>query len=213
MKTVLKPPAEGLLRKLPSTVGTVAALATVHSKLAIATAAFYQVGDGGKAGVYRAIADVVDYFVSQGIPYATLAPLTAVAAAIVDAESGIKSLIFQPARTGAGRPPKSVMHDVMDQQLAVVTDCCIRHLKSRKVRPYLEEATRLAAKLVNDSPLIITVTAVQMRETLERVRQLPPNHDGRKQFDLLRSGKFATPEPLKFATAFVRADWLAAPPD
>ena len=83
-------PRDRLLLREPVRNDMIPALNEIHEKLAVATELFEHHGDGGRIGVYRAVIDVVDYFAGQGIPRATLAPLAAVAASIVDADRGSK---------------------------------------------------------------------------------------------------------------------------
>jgi len=183
----------------------------LHQKLAAATVLFEQHADGGRAGAYRALQEIVDYFSDLGIPYATLLPFSALAAALVDADRGVESRLFKPDRKG-GRPPKAALLDLMDQQFAVVMECCVWHLRDKAgKRTYLDEAARLAAKLVNESRLNCTVTAVQMREVRERIRQLRVGDAGRMQYDLLLDSPVAQADPLRWASTLMDHDWVSSP--
>lgn len=200
-------PREGLLRRNPATKSRVAALDDVHRQLAAATVLFEMHGDSGRTGAYRALVDVVNYFAELGVPRASLLPLSAIAAALVDADRGVQSPIFKPDRVKGGRPPKAVFEDLLDQQLAVVMECCVRHHRDVvRARPFLPPAAREAAKIVNSSPLSCSVTPVQMREIRERVVQLPVGHSGRLQFDELLDSAVARSAPLEWAKLLVQND-------
>lgn len=200
-----------LLKRLPPTVGRIAAFEKVHRDLAIATEIFEHQGDGGKQGAYRAMGAIFEYFTSLGIPPATLEPVMAITAAMVDAGRGVSSPIFDPTR-GPGAPPTSAMQLSLEGQLAVITECCVRHCRAEGMWPYLGPVTSLAAKLVNSSRLQITVTPTEMREIRERVRQCKnPSSPDRIAFDQLTSSSCAQSIPLYYAQVLAGHDWMIVP--
>ena len=79
------------------------ALAELHAKLAIATV-FYERREDRRHSVFGALAEVMNFLESQGIPRATMTPLAALSAALVDADRGITSPLFK-ADTKVGAPP------------------------------------------------------------------------------------------------------------
>ncbi len=203
-------PRAGLLRKLPPTAGRVVAFEEIHQKLAIATELFESLGDDGRAGTYRALTDVVTYFTSLGIPHATLLPIAAAAAAIVDAEDGVESRTFRPLRASkGGKPRKASQNQAFEGILAVVTECCVLHFKAQGRKDFLNEATRLAAKLVNESPLSMRVDAARMREVREAVRQSKGGL-ARDTYDIQMQSRAIPVMPLEVAKALVSHDWVVA---
>lgn len=202
-----------LLQRVPSTVGRVAALNDIHSKLAGATETYVNHGDGGRTGVYQAIMDVIEYFASQGIPRASLEVLGAVGAAIVDAERGIESPIFKPERgRRGGAPPTPTMHLAFDGHMAAVMECCARHLKAEGHWPYIKPASELAAKLINDSHWGAEVTPTQVREIRERVQQSARGAPERIMFDQIMDSELAKSRPLDWAKILLTHDWVNPPP-
>lgn len=202
-----------LLLRLPSTERRIAAFDKVHSELAIATEKFEHQGDGGRLGVFLAIDAVFAYFTSRGLPPATLEPLLAVSAAIVDAEKGTGSPIFEPTRkpTG-GAPPSPAARLLCEGHLAVIAECCVRHCKAEGMRPYLEPATIMAAQLVNASNWPKTVTAIEMREIRERVRQKRNlNSPDRIAFDHQTSSPVLKAKPLAWARTLLEHEWVIVP--
>jgi hypothetical protein len=202
-----------LLERLPTTEGRIAAFDKVHTELAIATEIFEYQGDGGRLGVYKAIGAVFAYFTSRGIPPATLEPIMAITAAISDAERGASSPIFQPARKpNGGSPPTPAMKLTFQGQLAVVAECCVRHCKAEGLRPYLEPAMIMAAKMVNSSNWPITVTATELRELRERVKQCQNRSSpDRIAYDNLISSSAVDVIPIIYANVLLRHDWVIVP--
>lgn len=206
-------PRERLLERLPPSVGRSKAFADVHEKLAISKEIFDHHGDGGRSGVFRAIIDVVDYFSNLGIPRATLAPLSAVAAAIVDADHGTASAIFRPSRGAkGGKPPAPIDHLEFEGILATITECCVRHCKAEGQRPAVGPGCVLAAKLVNESNWPITVTATRMRELRERVQQSARSAPERNFFEETTSSAVANARPLDWAKQLLVHPWVGPPP-
>lgn len=201
-------PREGLLRRLPTSASRVKALDRIHEQLASATMLFEISPDAGRAGVWRALIDVVEYFSSLGIPRATLAPLFAAATALVDADNGASNPLFARSKSPrGGKPPKSAGQVALDQYCAVITECCVRHERAKGERAYLQRATRLAAGIVNGSALGLTVTATQMREVREKITQLPSTNQGRAIFDDMLSSQFVAAAPLEWARMLADHDW------
>ena len=201
---------EKLLMRLPTSAARNAAFDKLHTELAIATEKFEYQGDGGRLGVFLAIDAVFGYCTSRGIPPATLEPLMAIAAAIVDAERGTSSSIFEPTRsTTGGSPPTPAMRLVRQGHLAVITECCVRHCKAEGMRPYLEPATIIAANMVNSSKWPFTVTATEMREMRERVRQCRnPKSPDRIAFDSQTSSHTLKSQPLAWAKRLLNHEWV-----
>lgn len=202
-------PRDGLVRRLTPTEDSQTALKKVHEQLAAATVLFERHNDSGRVGVFRAITDVIDYFSSQGIPRAALLPLSVVAAALVDAERGTENALFKPSRAGA-RPLNPVMQSYFEEVLAVVTECCVRHERSKGSCPFVEPGTKLAAKLVNESRHGTKVTHKQLREIRERVSQFRPGSSQRMQFDTLLDSQVAKDRPLEWAKSLIQHDWTQA---
>lgn len=206
-------PREKLLQRLPATAAAAEALEEIQGKLAIATEFFDHHGDGGSLGVYRAILDVVDYFVSQGIPRATLAPLAQVAAAIVDAGRGAESPIFRPERLPKnGAPPTTISQLEFEGHLATITECCVRHCKAQGMRPYLGPACDMAATLVNKSKWPVKVTDIQMQNLRERASQAKSGSMYRLQMDIAMKSEVAQTRPLEWAKLLLTHDWVGPPP-
>lgn len=207
-------PRQKLLERLSPSVGRSQALRDIHEKLAIATELFDHHGDGGRCGVYRAMLDVVDYFADLGIPRATLKPLSAVAGAIVDADRGTDSAIFRPDRgPRSGKPPASVSQLEFEGHLVTVTECCVRHCKMQRQRPYIAPACTLAAKMVNESIWPVKVTATQMRELRERVQQGARTSPDRILLEhVMLSSEVAKTYPLAWAKLLLEHDWVGPPP-
>ena len=203
-------PRDGLLRRLEPTADPDVALDGVQMKLAIATELYESLGDDGRAGTYRALIDVVEYFTSLGFPHATLLPIATAASAIVDAEDGVESKTFRPSRNSkGGKPRKAAQSQAFEGLLAVVTECCVLHLKAQGKREFLDEASQLAAKLVNESPLSIRVTAARMREVREAVKQSTKGI-ARDAFDTQMAGTIIRHIPLEYAKSLVSHDWMVA---
>lgn len=200
-------PREGLLRRLDPTAGRLAAFEKVQRELAECTELFENHDDNGRAGVFRAMIAVVEYFTSRGIPNATLAPLSAVASAIADADDGILSPIFTPdMRAPGGKKGQDRL--AFEGLLAVVAECCVLHCKAQGMRPFLKPATELAAKLVNRSPLGIKVTAAEMREIRERIAADDAASPRRIAFEIQMASPAARKMPWEFARMLVQHDWV-----
>ena len=201
-------PRSGLLRRLEPSALRVKALAELHTKLAVAAELFKSHEDDGRVGTYRAVLDVVEYFVSLGIPHATLLPLASVASALVDADNGIESKTFSVGKRASGAPKKATQQLELEGILAVIMECCVRHLKPQLGRKFLQPASELAAKIVNKSPLSIEVSATQMREIRESVAA--DAHDSIRQmvFREHMTTTAAKDSPMLFATTLASHDWL-----
>jgi len=201
--------------RLPPTGARNAAFDKLHTELAVATEKFEHQGDGGRLGVFQAIAAVFDYCTSRGIPPAALEPLMAITAAIVDVERGTSSPIFEPTRSATGgSPPTPAMQLARQGHLAVITECCVRHCKADGMRPYLKPATIMAAKMVNTSKWPITVTATEMREVRERVRRCrDPKSPDRIAFDIQTSSDVLKNMPLTWAKRLLNHEWVIMPCD
>src|SRR5262249_48761858 len=146
-------------------------------------------------------------------PLGALLPLTTVHAAIVDAARGTANPAFVPARTPkGGSPPKPVQQDDIEQLLAAVAECCVRHVRDTGQRPYLIPATELAAKLVNDSQCGLLVTATQMREYRERIKQLPTGSLDRGAYDVILQRLALEGTPLELAKRLLADDLMKAGP-
>lgn len=207
-------PREMLLERLPAAASRNAAFDLLHERLAVATEFFQHHGDGGRYGVYRAMGDLIDYLSSRGIPHATLRPIEAVMAAIVDADTGTASPIFEPTRTSkGGTPPKPVMQLEFEGMLAIVMECCVRHCRAEGQRPFVEPAARLAAKLINESTWPIRVTARDLVELRERVQQRKKRFSpDRMEVDISMSSEIARSRPLEWAKTLLSHEWVNPPP-
>jgi hypothetical protein len=210
--TVRFRPREKLLERQPITEGRIAAFDKVHEKLAVATELYEHFGDGGKSGAYRAVIDVIDYFSSRGIPYSALAPLQAIAQAIVDADQGTSSPIFKPNRRGGGAPPKSAGQLSFEGQLAVVMECCVRHYKSEGKRPFLKPASIMAARLIKKSNWPVSPSAVNLREIRERISRKERLAPDRVTYEALIGSPLAETAPLDYANALLKNEHVIAPP-
>lgn len=206
---------EKLLKRLPPDKGRIAAFDKVHAELAIATEKFEHQGDGGRLGVFLAIDAMFNYFTGRGLPPATLEPLVAVSAAIVDAERGTGSLIFKPNRTSTGgAPPSPATKVAFEGLLAVIAEGCVRHCKAEGMWPYVEDATIMAARLVNASSWPTTVTATEMREIRERVRQQRNlESPDRVAFDSQTTSPVFKAMPLAWAKLLLDHEWVIVPPE
>ncbi|MEQ1498847.1 MAG: hypothetical protein ABL914_09300 [Novosphingobium sp.] len=203
-------PREKLLERLPATASRNAAFDLLHERLAVATEFFQHHGDGGRYGVYRAMGDLIEYLTSRGIPHATIRPIEAVMAAIVDADNGAGSHIFEPSRTAkGGSPPKSVMQLEFEGKLAIVIECCVRHCRAEGKRPFVEPAARLAAKLINESTWPVHVTARDLVELRERVQQRKKGFSpDRMEVDQSMSSEVARSNPLDWAKILLAHEWV-----
>lgn len=203
-------PREKLLERLPARTGRKAAFDQLHERLAVATEFFQHHGDGGRYGVYRAMGDLIEYLTSRGIPHATVRPIEAVMAAIVDADKGGSSPIFEPTRTPkGGTPPKSVMQLEFEGKLAIVMECCVRHCRAEGKRPFVDPAARLAAKLINESKWSTRVTARELIELRERVQQRKKGFSpDRMEVDQSMSSDLARSSPLEWAKILLAHEWV-----
>lgn len=206
-------PRSKLLERLPARAGRTAAFDEIHWRLAVATELFQENGDGGRAGVFKAVSDVIEYFSSRGIPHAALRPLEAVIAAIVDAEHGAENPVFTPIRdeTG-GRPPKPFFQIEFEGKLAIVMECCVRHCRAQKMRPYIKPAADMAARLINASSWPGPVTAKQLTEIRERIQQSPSSSLDRITVDSSLSSPTARALPLAWAEMILSNEWVNPPP-
>lgn len=206
-------PRKKLLDRLPVTAGRNEAFDLLQEKLAIATEFFQHHGDGGRYGVYRAMRDVIQYLTSRGIPHATVRPIEAVMAAIVDADNGKASPIFAPSRnSNGGKPPKAVLEREREGMLAIVMECCVRHCKAEGRRPYLPPAAMLAAKLINESGWPTRVTARQLVELRESVQQQKSGVSPRLEVDISMSSPVAQSRPLEWAKVLLAHEWVNLTP-
>lgn len=203
-------PREKLLERLPETASRNAAFDLLHERLAVATEFFQHHGDGGRYGVYRAMGDLIEYLTSRGIPHATIRPIEAVMAAIVDADNGTASPIFEPTRTSkGGTPPKPVMQLEFEGKLAIVMECCVRHCRALGKRPFVDPAARLAAKLINESAWPIRVTARELVELRERVQQRKKGFSpDRMEVDQSMTSEVARSRPLDWAKLLLAHEWV-----
>ena len=203
-------PREKLLERLPATVSRVAAFDSLHERLAVATEFFQHHGDGGRYGVFRAMRDLIGYLTSRGVPHATIRPLEAVMAAIVDADNGTASPIFEPTRTEkGGTPPKPVLQLEFEGKLAIVMECCVRHVRSEGRRPFVEPGAQLAAKLINESPWPTRVTPRELVELRERVQQRKKGiSPDRMEVDQSMSSEAARLRPLDWAKLLLAHEWV-----
>ena len=202
-----------LLMRLPPTESRQAAFNKLHKALGIATEIFEHQGDGGRHGVMLAIDAVFKYCMSRGIPPATLEPLAAVSSAIVDAERGASSSIFEPTRhRKGGTPPANAQQVAFEGHLAVIAECCVRHCKAEGMRPFVEPGTIMAATMVNASKWPVIVSATQMREFRERVSQnTNANSPDRIVFNAQTTSPTFKVRPLDWAKLLLEHEWVIVP--
>ncbi len=206
-------PRERLLERLPATASRNAAFDLLHERLAVATEFLQHHGDGGRYGVHRAMFDLIEYLTSRGIPHATIRPIEVVMAAIVDADNGTASPIFEPSRLAkGGKPPKPVLQLEFEGKLAIVIECCVRHCRKEGMRPFVEPAARMAAKLINASDWPIKVTSRELIELRERVQQTKVNSPTRQEVDIAMSSRIAQENPLRWAKEMLSHEWVNPPP-
>lgn len=202
-----------LLQRLKATQSTDSAMNELHAKLAVATEIFEGHGDAGRLGVQQSIFAVAEYFVSQGIPYAALAPLSAVLEAIRDAERGRESPIFKKARKPrGGKAPTATGRLIFEGYLATVAGCCVLHCKKQKKWPFRAEAARLAKKLIEESSWPEKPGIDQLINLLERVPHAEKLSPDRVTFDLFMKQKMAQERPLEFAKALLLSPRVNLPP-
>lgn len=210
-ETVIRPRKE-LLARERKTAGRVAAFDELHKQLAAATEEFLNRGDGGRQGVHDATCALVDYLASQGIPFPALEPLIAVQVAVVDADRGTASPIFDPNRKSAGgKPPVSDMRRAFDGKMAIVMECCVQHFRAAGARPYVGPAAQLAARMINASAWGVKVTARELEELRERIQQAGANSMDRAQVDIAFKSGVARERPLEWAKALL-GEGLVNPP-
>lgn len=207
-------PTELLIRSAPTQPYDIA-LNEAQAQLAIAKAIFEQKGDGGALGVYNAILSVTDFFASQGLPRALLSPLSAVAEAMIDADQGASNPLLQRRGTKKiGAPVAPIGQLLIEGQLAVITECCVRHFKQEGAWPYLEPAAAEASRLVKQSDWPIDPTSTNMREIRERVRGLVgAGAPDRIVYDMLLSTGGATKAPLEYAKRLLTSPLTERFPD
>lgn len=202
-------PRDALLDRLPPTAGRITAFDQLHEHLAVATELFQHHGDEGRIGVYRAMGYLIEYLTARGIPHATLQPLTAVMAAIVDAERGTESPIFKPTRNvKGGAPPKAVLRIEFEGKLATIVECCVLHCKSEGKRSYLMRGTQRAALLINESAWPERVTARELQKLLERVKEQDRISPDRMVYEISMSTEAARSNPLKYARSLLSHEWV-----
>lgn len=206
-------PRNKLLERMPPTVPPFRALEDIHFKLAKWTEFYENYGDGGRGGVYFAINDVCEFFVSRGIPAATLAPLYAAATAICDADNGTESPIFKPDRSERrGRPRKSAIDLYWEGHLAAVTECCVRHRQAEGYWPFLDPGCQLAQSLIRESDWPISPTVTELREIRERVSAQTEDSPDRIAYDVIMSGPIPSTDPLTLAKSIVDSELVPRPP-
>lgn len=205
-------PRKALLDRQRATVGRIAAFDRLHKELAAATELFLRRGDGGREGIYDATVALFEYLTCRGIPPAALEPIIAIQTAIVDADRGAASPIFQPRRTpDGGKPPTSDMRRAFEAKLAIVMECCVRHCQAAKMRPFVGPAAELAANLINKSDWPVKVTARQLVKLRERIRQNPKESVDRATFDIAFNSGVADSSPLEWAKALLTEGWVNPP--
>ncbi|WP_397584764.1 hypothetical protein [Sphingorhabdus sp.] len=195
----------GLLTTYAPTSPIDSALNDVQVQLVIAKGMFEQRGDGGKLGAYNSILSVIDFFVSQGFPRAILDPLSSVAEAMVDADRGASNPLLQRREGRIGSPPASIGQLIMEGQLAVITECCVRDCQRGKMRPFVEPGTQLANRLIREAKWATKPSAVQLREIRERVHRLVgKKSEDRLIYDMLMNSEEARLDPLRFAKQLLK---------
>ena len=205
-------PRKALLDRKPATVGRVAAFDRLHRELAAATELYLHLGDGGREGIRDATVALFEYLTSRGIPPAALEHIVAIQAAIDDADRGIASPVFKPRRrSDGGKPPTPDMQLAFDGKLALVMECCVRHCRAAKMRPYVRPAANLAADLINKSDWAVKVTARQLEELRERIQQRSKGSVDRASVDMALKSGVTDFAPLEWAKALL-ADGEVNPP-
>lgn len=190
--------------------GRVAAFDDARQKLAVAAELYDCLDDDRRAGIYRALLAVMEYFSERGIPRATLHPIYAAAAALIDAERGIETPAFKPIRPRhGGRPEKSILRLNFEGTLAAVAELCIRHCQQQGMRPYVEPGIDLAVKLINRSPTASKTNKTELRELRERIRSTSGGED-RAQFDIQTSLPMTKIVPLEVAKMLINHEWMIA---
>ncbi len=208
---LLRPRRALLDRQLP-TVGRVAAFDRLHKELAAATELYLHRGDGGREGVRDATVALFEYLTSRGIPPAALDPIIAVQAAIDDADRGTASPIFKPRRTSdGGKPPASDMQRAFDAKLAIVMECCVRHCRIARMRPYIRPAAVMAADLINKSDWPVKVTARRLEKLRERIQQSPKDSVDRASVNIAFRSGLADFAPLDWAKRLLAEGWVNPP--
>lgn len=207
-------PRKRLLERQTPTEGLVAAFDRVHESLAAATELMLHHGDGGRAGVHQAMKSLIDYFTSQGIPYATVEPITEVMKALVESEQGVTNPIFSVKRYEVGgRPPKPINELTKDGYLGIVMECCVRHCKAAGMRPFVRPAAEKAAQLINGSVWDVKVTAAELTNIRERISQSAADSPDRIAVDSTLSSDLARQHPLQWAKMLLSHDWVNLPPE
>lgn len=200
---------EGLLNRLEREDELENALTSVHAKLVQATLRMEQMPDGGRYGVALGMQALLEYFSSIGLPMAALSPICEVQAAIIDAGRGVQSPIFRPdRREGGGAPPTPARQLEFEGYLAVVTDCCVRHVRAEGVRAYLVEGSKLAERLIRAADWSVKPTATELREIRERVRALRVERPDNQLYRLMLDSPVAKDRPLDWAKMILRHDWV-----
>ena len=133
--------------------------------------------------------------------------------AIVDADQGVDNPVFTPSREDdGGRPPKPFFQLEFEGKLAIVMECCVRHCRAQKMRPFVKPAADMAARLINASGWPVKVTAKQLTEIRERIQQSASNSLDRLAVDTSLSSRVAQALPLAWAEMMLSHEWVNPPP-
>ena len=209
-------PRDGLLKRLPVSVGRVSAFDELHEKLATATELFQNYGDSGKRGVKFALTDTIAYLTSRGIPPAALRPLDAVLAALIDADKGISSPIFTPVRTkdngGKGRPALSIEEREFRDLQAVVTQCCVEHLRREGVNDYKKQGCALASRLIKASNWNRDISPDRLGKVRDQVNRSPARSIDRQFWNETLASDGYRIAPLEWAHQLLNSDLVNLPP-
>lgn len=200
-----------LERRLP-TANRSQAFREIHQRLATAAELFQHHGDGGRAGVFQSVTDIMEYFSSLGIPRAALEPLAAITKAIADADNGTESAIFKPDRTArGGKPPAKASAREFEGYLAAITECCITHCQSKGDYPYVEPGCKLAAKLIK-SKWPSQFTFAELKEIRERIQQSAADSIDRIAMTHALPTEIGKQDPLAWAKALLDHPSVSPPP-
>lgn len=203
-------PRRKLLELAEPSTGRLAAFEQLRQELAVAAELYECIDDNRRAGMEKALLAVMMFAERRGIPMAATHPLRAIMAAITDAENGVATPAFTPARKQkGGRPPKSVLTLSFEGALATVAELCIRHCRNEGKRPYVDQGLALAVTLINRSATGVKVSKVELREMRERIRA-KRDGDDKMQFEIQTSSFAAKQYPLDYAMMLINHDWLIA---
>lgn len=203
-------PRMGFLRRDTPEAPRLQAFEQARIELAIAAEFFECHGDNGTKGTEMALAAVLDYFTSRGVPFATLTPILNCLGALSDAKDGVQNATFQVAKR-TGRPRKECRELEFEGIIAVIAECCIQHFRMLGARPYHEPGCRMAVKLINAAPWRRKYDVTQVREIRERVRRADAGAGDRQQYDIQMSADAAKQYPLQYAKMLVSHDWVISP--